>query len=248
MPHSTAHMPAWTAAACASTKMILATRNAGKVREFNSLLHEVLGDIPLVSLAECGLAVPEVEEDGDTFEANALKKALEVSLFTGMSVLADDSGLEVDALGGRPGVYSARYAGEQGDDHANNLKLVQKISGVPADQRQARYVAVLALCLAPDAEGQALARRFGIEDAQPFEGTPALGVAVRQHDRIVLLFRGTCEGVIITQPRGEGGFGYDPYFLIPQWDLTMAEVPLDQKNTISHRAQVVKKLLSFAPN
>jgi len=125
---------------------------------------------------------------------------------------------------------------------------VHEVSGVPVDQRQARYVAVLALCLAPDAEGQTLARRFGIQDAEPFEGTPPLGVAVRQRDRIVLLFRGTCEGVIITQPRGEGGFGYDPYFLIPQWDLTMAEVPLDQKNTISHRAQVVQKLLSFAPN
>lgn len=232
-------------------QLILATRNAGKVREFNSLLSEALG-VSLVSLKDYGEHVPEVVEDADTFEGNALKKALEVSLFTGQSVIADDSGLVVDALNGAPGVISARYAGEQGDDAANNAKLIAELERLYGPEEnedfplvRARYVAVLAVCLAPDAEGRNIAERLGILDA-PVMDFPRLEQAASIGDRIVLIFRGTCEGEITRFPKGDGGFGYDPYFRIPKWNQTMAEIPLEQKNTISHRAQVVRAFLQFA--
>lgn len=232
--------------------MILATRNAGKVREFNSLLSDVLG-ASLISLKESGQDVPEVVEDADTFEENAIKKALEVSLFTGKSVMADDSGLVVDALDGAPGVISARYAGEQGNDAANNAKLIAELErrldpGPDEDFRgvSARYVAVLAVCLAPDEEGLHIARRLGVADAPAAHAPWVPGRAQRLGDRIVLIFRGTCEGEITRFPKGEGGFGYDPYFRIPNLNQTMAELSLAHKNTLSHRAQVVRAFLEFA--
>ena len=113
-------------------KLLLATTNPGKLREFRQLFQDV--PVELVALADLR-AVPEVIEDGDTFEANAIKKAVEMAAATGMAVMSDDSGLEVDALGGAPGVHSARYAGEACDDEANNLKLVRELAGVPDEKR-----------------------------------------------------------------------------------------------------------------
>lgn len=190
-------------------KLVFATRNQGKLTELRALLAGV--DIEVVSQAE--LDVPEVVEDGDTFVANASKKALEVSGATGLPALADDSGLEVDALGGAPGVYSARYAGEPCDDEANNDKLLAALADVPEHQRGARFRSVLALA---DTQGE-------------------LG------DQVILT-EGTCEGRILTERRGEGGFGYDPLFFAPELGATFAELGVGTKNDLSHRARAMKAM------
>jgi XTP/dITP diphosphohydrolase len=221
-------------------KWILATRNPGKKREFEVLLGDAVVGLELHSLGSWPTAVPEVEEDRDTFVGNAVKKALEVSRATGVSALADDSGLEVDALDGRPGVYSARFS-EEGTDSANNARLVAELRGVAPEDRTARYVAVVALALT----GQDYASLF----AESFErlptsdgAAPELGEWCRVGDRAVVAFRGTCEGRIVDEPRGDGGFGYDPHFFVDDWGQRMAEVPLDKKNERSHRARAVRKL------
>ncbi|MFC4767522.1 XTP/dITP diphosphatase [Effusibacillus consociatus] len=190
-------------------KVVLATRNQGKVREFGEALAALGWTIE--GLPE---NVPAVIEDGLTFEDNARKKAEEVAEFLQTPVLADDSGLEVDALDGRPSVFSARYAGENASDSANNSKLLEELAGVPIDNRSARFVCVLAL-------------------ARPKEPT--------------LLARGECEGVILEQPRGAGGFGYDPLFFVPDLQKTFGELTLDEKNRISHRAKAIRSLMQLVP-
>jgi XTP/dITP diphosphohydrolase len=197
-------------------KLLLATRNRGKVREFAQLLSG-LPELELVTLDDVAGA-PEVIEDGETFEHNARKKAVEIARATSMLVLSDDSGLEVDALGGRPGVHSARYAGAGASDAENNAKLVAELTrlALPPAQRTARYRVVLALA-APSG---------------PLVAAPHLE-------------EGTCEGRIRLQPRGEHGFGYDPYFEPAGCDRTMAELAPEQKNRISHRAQAAAKMRQF---
>ncbi|GAX91109.1 XTP/dITP diphosphatase [Effusibacillus lacus] len=188
-------------------QVILATRNQGKVREFDKALSELGWTVS-------GLPdnTPPVVEDGLTFEANARKKAETIAQLLQVPVLADDSGLEVDALGGRPGVYSARYAGEHASDADNNHKLLQELAGVAPDKRTARFVCALAF-------------------SNP--GSPTL------------LARGECEGVILTEARGEGGFGYDPIFCVPDLRKTFGELDLDEKNRISHRAKAIRSLLEL---
>lgn len=192
--------------------LVFATRNPGKLRE----LRQLLPDIEVLDLAQASerlaITIAETIEDAPTFAGNAIKKAREVSAATGLPALADDSGLEVDALGGAPGVYSARYAGDAHDDAANNAKLIGALANVAMAQRAARYRAVLALA---DVAGQ-------------------LG-----GDTITA--EGTCEGVIIDTPRGTGGFGYDPHFLV-DGTLTMAELPADRKNAISHRGRAMRAI------
>jgi XTP/dITP diphosphohydrolase len=197
-------------------KLLLATRNQGKVREFRQLLADLPG-LELIALSALP-ASPEVVEDGDSFEQNAKKKAREIAAATRMLVVADDSGLEVDALGGAPGVHSARYAGKQGDDAANNAKLVAELERlrVPDAARTARYHVVLALA---DLEG-------------------SLGSEMH-------LEHGVCEGRIQLEPRGQGGFGYDPYFVPEGHGCSMAELAPEQKNRLSHRAQAAHKLAVF---
>jgi len=185
---------------------VFATRNKGKLVELRALLP----GLDVRSLDELDRAVPEVVEDADTFAGNASKKAREVALATGCPALADDSGLEVDALGGAPGVYSARYAGVGHDDAANNAKLLAALAGVPAARRTARFRAALALA---DVAG-------------------ALG------DR-VLAADGVCEGVILDAPRGTGGFGYDPLFFAPELAMTFAEAGVGSKSQLSHRARAM---------
>jgi XTP/dITP diphosphohydrolase len=182
-------------------KVVLATRNRHKLREIALLLGEEDLGFDLVPIDEVAKDV-ELVEDEPTFEANALTKARQAAVATGLAALADDSGLEVDALGGAPGVRSARYAGSPCDDGRNNAKLLQEMKGVPAGERTARY-----RCAAAFVDG-------------PLE-------VVRS---------GACEGVILDAPRGQGGFGYDPLFLVEPLGQTMAELPLDQKNRLSHRA------------
>lgn len=203
-----------------SKPLVFATRNKGKLVELRALLP----DIDVLSIdeaaAKLGREIPDVVEDADTFVGNAAKKAREVSEITGLPALADDSGLEVDALGGAPGVYSARYAGEGHDDAANNAKLIENLAGVPEAKRTARFRAVLALA---DVAG-------------------ALGDQVVTAD-------GTCEGVILSAPRGTGGFGYDPLFFAPELGMTFAEAGVGPKSDLSHRARAMKaikpKLLAY---
>ena len=189
-------------------RLVVATGNFGKLREMRILL----GDrFDVVSMQELGLA-PDIDENGDTFEANALIKAEALMKLTGCATIADDSGLEVDALGGRPGVYSARYSGVHGDDEANNDKLLEELRDVPDEKRTARYGCAMALC------------RPGREP---------------------VVARGTCEGRILRERRGEGGFGYDPLFLSADFDKTFAEATMEEKNAVSHRARAIKALLEL---
>ena len=185
--------------------IVLATRNEGKVRELQQMLAGT--DFKVVSMTGFP-GVPEVVEDGETFVANAIKKARTVATALGKTTLADDSGLVVDYLSGAPGVHSARFAGPEHDDDANNRKLLQLLSGVPQQKRAARFCCVLAI-VTPDGK--------------------------------VATTRGTCEGMIIEQPRGKNGFGYDPIFLVPRYGKTFAELDSVTKNKISHRGQALQK-------
>jgi len=189
--------------------VVVATRNRGKQREIECCLDGVVDEVLCAADFE---AFPETVEDGCTFEENALKKAREAMQFTGMPALADDSGLVVDVLGGAPGVYSARYAGEGAGDAANNLKLLDALEGVALDSRKAAFVCSLAF-VAPD-------------------GTERL-------------FSGRIEGHIIEEFRGDGGFGYDPLFLVDRFNKTMAELAMEEKNLISHRGQALKAFKLF---
>jgi XTP/dITP diphosphohydrolase len=188
-------------------KVVLASRNRGKLREIVPLLAGL--DFDLVTIDDVAPDC-ELREDGATFEANALAKARQAVQATGLAAVADDSGLEVTALDGAPGVYSARYAGSPSDDGRNNAKLLEALRQVPAPRRQARFRCVAA-----------------------FVG-PGPGIE--------LVRSGDCEGEIIDQPRGDLGFGYDPLFLVPALGRTMAELPLDEKNRLSHRAAAFRAL------
>jgi len=189
-------------------ELLIATRNRGKLKEIQRLLAGC--DIVVRGL-ETYDGLPEVVEDGDTFEANARKKAATMARLTGCLALADDSGLTVRALGGKPGIFSARYAGEKATDADNNRKLLNDMADVPVGQRQAAFHCVMALCSPSGA---------------------------------CRLFEGRLDGEILLQPRGEGGFGYDPLFMVPSYGCTLAELPLDVKNRISHRGLALKKLIN----
>lgn len=187
-------------------EILIATNNAGKAREFEALFAKkgfkvkTLRDFP---------EIPEVEETGTTFEENALLKAETIAQTFNMLVLADDSGLKVDALDGAPGVYSARYAGEYKSDAANNAKLLHELTGVSKEKRTAQFHCTLALAL-PGKDS--------------------------------LVVKGEIEGFILTIPKGDNGFGYDPLFYVESKEKTMAELSQEEKNTISHRAVALEKL------
>jgi XTP/dITP diphosphohydrolase len=186
-------------------KLLLATNNKGKVREYRSLLQGIPYEI--VTLAEQGITT-EVEEVGKTLEENARRKATALAAEGRLLSLADDSGLEVDALGGEPGPLSARYAGEGASDIDRINYLLLRLKGVPHDKRAARFRCVIAI-------------------AEP--------------DGKVRLVSGECRGVITMEPRGSNGFGYDPVFYLPELGKTMAELPLELKNRVSHRGQAARK-------
>lgn len=203
-------------------KILIATSNPGKLRDFaGAALHHGVEVAALPNFS----SIPEVVEDGITFEANATKKAEAYSLHApGQIVLADDSGLEVDALNGDPGVHSARYAAPDlhhvqpheavanTDDQANNARLLRELKSVPRDQRTARFVCVLVAAR----DGQALAT-----------------------------FRGTAEGLILDAPRGRSGFGYDPLFYFPAIDKTFAELSAQEKSNYSHRGASFHQFLQW---
>jgi len=192
-------------------RLLVATRNRGKIAELQRLLADLPG-VELVGL-DAFEGVPDVVEDADSFEGNAVKKACEHAKATGLPTLADDSGLVVDALDGAPGIYSARYAGAHGDDAANNAKVLRELEGVPRERRSARFVCALAFA---DASGE-----------------------------LVRVERGAIEGHILTEERGDGGFGYDPMFLPVGETRTTAEMPADEKNAISHRAVASRAMCEF---
>jgi XTP/dITP diphosphohydrolase len=197
-------------------RLLVATRSAHKLRELRELLS--LEHAELVTLDELGIAGDPVE-DGQTFESNAALKARFGARASGLATLADDSGLEVDALGGRPGVRTRRYAGEHATDEDNNRKLLAALDGLPSARRGARYVCALALAL-PDQVGP----RGGLD---------------------VTLTRGTCRGRIATGPRGTGGFGYDPIFepaSEPPGGRTLGLWTPAEKHAISHRARAARRM------
>ncbi len=189
--------------------IIFATKNEGKVSEIANMLKET--DINVVSLNKIRNA-PSIEEDGQTYKENALKKAEIISELTGSIVLADDSGLEVRALSGEPGIYSARYAGPNATDEENNAKLLSRLKGVPPERRDAYFICSLILYL-PDGKYHSFESRW--------------------------------KGIVIDEPRGTNGFGYDPIFLVSDYGKTAAELPSEIKNRISHRGQAFTKLKAY---
>lgn len=193
-------------------KAVLASGNAGKVREFAQLL--AARDIEVIPQTAFGLTTPA--ETGATFLDNALLKARHAAGATGLAALADDSGIEVDALGGRPGVWSARYAGEGASDADNLALLLRELADVPEPRRGARYRCVLVFL------------------RQPADPAPVVA-------------SGVWEGHILSAPRGTGGFGYDPIFQPAGLALAVAELPAQEKNRISHRAQALRALLAALP-
>ncbi len=200
-------------ARCLAVQLLFATSNPHKLGEVQAVLAPLGWQV--TGLAELDRPPPEPPEDGATFVENARLKAIGYARSTGVFCLADDSGLMVDALGGAPGVHSARYAAAPGNraarDEANNRKLLRELAGVPRDERTARFVC--ALCLA------------------------------RPDGTIAAESTGTCEGIIGENPRGNGGFGYDPLLYLPELGLTVAELSSEEKNARSHRGAAVRAMV-----
>ena len=187
-------------------KVIFATSNAGKMKEVRSILEDL--DVEVLSMKEAGVFV-DVVEDGTTFEENATIKATAIQKECGEIVLADDSGLEVDFLNKEPGIYSARYMGEDTSYRIKNKSIIDRLEGVEGEDRSARFVCAIAAAF-PD-------------------GT-------------VEITRGTIEGQIGYEEKGENGFGYDPIFYVPEYGCTTAELTLEQKNEASHRGKALRKM------
>ena len=183
-------------------KIIVATKNKGKIREIKAILPEY----DILSMEDIGIDI-DVDEDSDTFEGNAIKKAVEIMKVCGEVTIADDSGLVVEALNGEPGVYSARYSGEHGNDIENNLLVLKKMEGVT--NRKAKFVC-------------------------------AMAAAFPNGDTVCV--NGEFFGEIGFEMRGEGGFGYDSIFYLPEYKQTYAEISAEEKNKISHRAEALQKL------
>ncbi|MCP3666172.1 MAG: XTP/dITP diphosphatase [Gammaproteobacteria bacterium] len=189
-------------------RIVLASNNAGKVREINQLL--ATQEIEVIPQGE--LDIPEADETGLTFVENAILKARNATELSSLPAIADDSGIEVDALKGAPGIYSARYAGPGCNDTDNNEKLLNALKGLPAEERTARFQCVMVYM-----------RHAG-------DPTP-------------IICQGSWEGVILTEPSGDNGFGYDPLFYVPTEGCTSADLSADKKNSLSHRGEALRKLL-----
>ena len=189
-------------------KIVLASGNAGKVREINHLLNS--HGVSVVPQTE--FDIPEAVEDGLSFVENAIKKARHAAKLTGLPAIADDSGIEVDALNKAPGIYSARYSGEDANDEKNNTKMLSALSGVQEENRTARYQCVMVFMR-------------------------------NENDPTPIIAQGSLEGRILTEAKGSGGFGYDPIFWLPEQQCAAAELSLDEKNKISHRAKALNSLV-----
>lgn len=190
-------------------KVLVASNNPGKIREIGG----ILADLDIEVIPQRTFGIEEADETGVTFIENALIKARHATRCSGLPAIADDSGLEVDALGGQPGVYSARFAGASATDSENNLKLIESLRDLGGDAFSARFRCVMVLLRHP-------------EDPSPVIG------------------QGVWEGEIILSPKGEGGFGYDPYFWVPEAGLTVSEMTDAEKNGQSHRGKALKALIN----
>jgi XTP/dITP diphosphohydrolase len=188
-------------------RVVLATGNPGKLREMRAILAG--HDLEVLAQAEFGIEAPA--EDGDSFVANALIKARHAAAVARLPAIADDSGIEVDALGGRPGIHTARYAGPAADAQANNDRLLAELAGIPVARRGARYRCAMVFVRAPD-------------------------------DPAPIVAEASWEGRIGLEPRGTGGFGYDPLFIVAGGTATAAELAEDAKNQVSHRGQALSAL------
>lgn len=187
-------------------KIIFATGNADKMKEIRQILKDL--GMEILSMKEAGITA-DVEENGSTFEENALIKAKAIAALTDAVVLADDSGLEIDYLNKEPGIYSARYMGEDTSYRIKNQNLIERLDGVPEEKRTARFVCAIAAVL-PDGR--------------------------------VFTKRGTIEGIIGYEERGEGGFGYDPIFYLPEYGCSTAELSMEKKNELSHRGKALRAM------
>lgn len=185
-------------------RILFATGNEGKMKEVRMILADM--ELEPVSMKEAGICI-DIAEDGTTFEENAAIKARTIMELTGEMVLADDSGLEIDYLNGEPGVYSARYLGEETPYTVKNNHIIELLKDAKGEERSARFVSVIA-CAFPDGE--------------------------------IITVRGTVEGIIGYEEKGENGFGYDPIFYIPELGMTTAELSPEQKNEISHRGRALR--------
>jgi len=188
-------------------KIILASNNAGKARE----ITEILSVYNITVVPQSDYNVPEIPETGLTFVENALLKARNACHHTGLPALADDSGLEIDALQGAPGLYSARYAGENATDEDNLQKALNELKNIPAEQRNARFQCLMVLLK-------------------------------HETDPTPLIFQGTWEGSILTEPQGDNGFGYDPIFYVPEHNCSSAQLKPEHKNVLSHRGKALTLL------
>jgi XTP/dITP diphosphohydrolase len=188
-------------------KIVLASNNKGKVREFG----EMLSTLNMEVVPQATFNIEDADETGLTFVENAIIKARHASAIAGLPAIADDSGLEVDFLKGAPGIYSARYSGEGATDEKNLLKLLEALKDVPEEKRTARFQCVLVYMQ-------------------------------HENDPTPLICQGTWEGMILTEPQGENGFGYDPIFYVPTHKCSSAQLNAEEKNKLSHRGQALKKL------
>ena len=188
-------------------KFILASQNKHKIEEMEAITKKY--GMKIVGRDDFGIPDVKVEENGDTFEENSLIKARSIFKLCGEITIADDSGLEVDALDGAPGVYSSRFAGEEGNDLKNNEKLLEMLKDVPLEKRTGRFVSVISMCFPNGKE---------------------------------IVVRGECEGHIMFEASGENGFGYDPLFRPLGYEVSFGDIPSEEKNKISHRANALKEL------
>ncbi|RMH19785.1 MAG: RdgB/HAM1 family non-canonical purine NTP pyrophosphatase [Gammaproteobacteria bacterium] len=191
-------------------RIVIATGNAGKLKE----IRDLLAPLHIEVIPQSEFELPEVEENGLSFIENALIKARHAAHLTGLPAIADDSGLAVDALLGEPGIYSSRFAGEPGNDSANNARLLEDLAEVPASERTARFHCAAVLM-------------------------------THDRDPAPLVCHATWEGEILTAPRGETGFGYDPVFYVPSQQCSAAELTPETKNRLSHRGQAMRQLTSL---
>ena len=187
-------------------RIIFATGNEGKMREIRMILEDL--GVPVLSMKEAGISA-DIEENGKSFAENAAIKAKAIMEMTGEIVMADDSGLEIDYLDGAPGIYSARFMGEDTSYDIKNKALIDKLAGVPDEKRTARFVCAIA-CALPDGQ--------------------------------ILESRGTMEGIIGYEIKGENGFGYDPIFYLPECGCTSAEISPEKKNELSHRGKALRAM------